>query len=414
MFNEVWYNGFRTFFRYNVLEMIPVIDKQIFLVIALILISTKALAIAMRRFNLPQVVGALIAGVLLGPSVLQLFEPSETISVIAEFGVIFILFAAGLETDFRQLRHTIKSSLLISALGVALALGGGFAVAYFFGYSPFESFFVGVIIASMSTSITVEALTEMGKLKTKTGTALLGASLFDDILVIVILAIVMGMGEGGFSVGAMAILILKIAAFFAFAIVTGMLVHRAFDWWVGHFGEKRRLSIFALSYCFLMAYLAELLGLADITGAYLAGIAFCSTRYAETLETRTHSLSNLFFTPVFLANIGLHTSFSGMSGNLVLFTAILVGVAMLSKLIGCGLGAKISKFTNKESFQVGVGMIARGEVSFIVAAKGIGRNFINPQMYPIVIVVVLATVFVTPLLLKVAYSEKEDIKKVTE
>jgi len=174
------------------------------------------------------------------------------------------------------------------------------------------------------------------------------------------------------------------------------------------FGEKRRLTIFAIAYCFLMAYLAELMGLADITGAYLAGIAFCSTRYVETLETRTHSLSNLFFTPVFLANIGLHTSFSGMSGNLILFTALLVVISMLSKLIGCGLGAKISRFSNKESFQVGVGMIARGEVSFIVAAKGIARNFISPAMYPVVIIVVLATVFVTPLLLKVAYSEKKE------
>ena len=383
------------------------VDTQLFLVIALILLSTKALAIGMRRIHLPQVVGALIAGVLLGPSALDLFEPSEAISVIAEFGVILLLFTAGMETDFRQLRSSIKSSLLISAFGVIVALGGGFAAAFLFGNPSFESFFVGVVIASMSTSITVEALSEMGKLKTKTGTALLGASLFDDILVIVILAVVMGMGSRGFSVGALAVLVLKIIAFFTFAIAAGVMVNKLFNWMVGRFGEKRRLTIFAIAYCFLMAYLAELFGLADITGAYLAGIAFCSTRCVETLETKTHSLSYLFFTPVFLANIGLQTSFEGMSGNLILFTAVLVGVAILSKLIGCGLGARLCKFTKKESLQVGVGMIARGEVSFIVAAKGIGAGFMSSQMYPVVIVVVLVTVFVTPLLLKAVYAEKE-------
>jgi len=155
-----------------------------------------------------------------------------------------------------------------------------------------------------------------------------------------------------------------------------------------------------------MAFLAELFGLADITGAYIAGIAFCSTRCVESLETKTHGLSYMFFTPIFLANIGIHTSFEGMTGNLVLFTALLVVVAIISKLVGCGLGAKISKFTNRESLQVGVGMIARGEVSFIVATKGIIVGYISSMLFPSVIVVVLVTVLVTPLLLKAAFSGK--------
>ena len=322
------------------------------------------------------------------------------------FGVILLLFAAGLETDFRELRKTIKSSLLISALGVVAALGGGFGIALLFGNPTFESFFIGVVIASMSTSITVEALSEMGKLKTKTGTALLGASLFDDIFVIIILAVTMGMGGSEFSVGSMAVILLKIVAFFAFAIGAGYCINKLFNWLYGKFGNRGRFTIFAIAYCFLMAYLAELFGLADITGAYIAGIAFCSTRNVETLETRTHELSYMFFTPVFLANIGLHTSFGGMSGSMVLFTALLVVVAILSKLVGCGLGAKISRFTNRESTQIGIGMIARGEVSFIVAAKGIAVGYISSLLFPSVIIVVLVTVLVTPLLLKVAFAEK--------
>ena len=167
-------------------------DISLLLIIALILLFTKGFSSFVKRIHLPQVIGALVAGLLLGPGVFNLARPNETIAAIAEFGVIFLLFNAGLETDFRQLRQSLKSSLLISALGIVLALGGGFAIALLFGKPTFESFFIGVVIASMSTSITVEALSEMGKLKTKTGVALLGASIFDDILVIIILAVTMG------------------------------------------------------------------------------------------------------------------------------------------------------------------------------------------------------------------------------
>jgi Kef-type K+ transport system membrane component KefB len=155
-----------------------------------------------------------------------------------------------------------------------------------------------------------------------------------------------------------------------------------------------------------MAYLAEIFGLADITGAYIAGIAFCSTRCHEYLETKTHELSCIFFTPIFLANIGIHTSFDGMTGNLILFTVFLVLAAIFSKLIGCGLGAKLCKFSNRESIQIGTGMIARGEVSFIVAAKGIAVGYISSALFPSVIVVVLVTVLITPLLLKAAFNTR--------
>jgi len=384
------------------------IDTNFLLFIALILLCTKAFSIFMKRIHLPQVIGALMAGVLLGPAVFKLIEPNETISVIAEFGVVLLLFSAGMETDFRQLRSSIKSSLLVSALGVAAALGGGFAIAFLFGKPTFESFFIGVVIASMSTSITVEALSEMGKLKTKTGTALLGASVFDDILVIIILALTMGMGSTGFSFISLAVILLKIAAFFVFAVIAGFLVNKLFNWIYNRYGPARRLSIFAIAYCFLMAYLAEKFGLADITGAYIAGIAFCSTRCVEYLETKTHGLSYMFFTPVFLANIGIHTSFDGMNGSMILFTAALAVIAILSKVLGCGLGAKICKFTNRESMQIGVGMIARGEVSFIVASKGIAVGYISSILFPSVIVVVLVTVLITPLLLKAAFAGTPD------
>ncbi|MCL2267104.1 MAG: cation:proton antiporter [Treponema sp.] len=388
-------------------------NTHLLLIIALILFTTKAFSITMKKIHMPQVIGALIGGVILGPAVFNLIEPNETISAIAEFGVIFLLFSAGMETDFRQLKGMLKPSLLISALGVVVALAGGFGLAVVFsktlGLTLFQSFFIGVVIASMSTSIMVETLSEMGKLKTKTGTALLGSSIFDDILVIIVLAVTLGLGSSGISLVSIGIIFVKIIAFFVFAIFAGLLVNKIFNWAFARKGDKQRFTVFAIAYCFLMAYLAELFGLADITGAYIAGVAFCNTRCVEYLETKTHWLSYMFFTPIFLANIGIHTSFDGMTSGLVIFTLFLVIVSILTKVIGCGLGAKLSKFTTRESLQVGFGMVARGEVSFIVASKGIALGYLSSIMYPSIIVVVLVTVLVTPLLLKLAYPKENKL-----
>ena len=383
------------------------IDTYILFIIALILLSTKVFSLLMSRIHLPQVIGALAAGIILGPAVFNLVEPNETISVIAEIGVIFLLFSAGMETDLKQLRESFKASFWVSILGIIASLGGGFVISLLFGKTSFESFFIGVIIASMSTSITVETLQEMGKLKTKSGTAILGASLLDDIFIIVILAVAMGIGSAGFTISGVAVVLLRILAFFVFALVSGFLVSKLFNLIYAKLGIKKRLSIFAIAYCFIMAYLAEFFGLAGITGAFIAGIALCNTRCAEYIESKTHVLSSLLFTPVFLANIGIHTTFDGMTGSLVVFTVLLTITAIVTKFLGCSLGAKICRYTNQESKQIGVGMIARGEVSFIVASKAIAAGYIGSYLFPSVIVVVLVTVLITPLLLKAVFADEQ-------
>ena len=382
-------------------------ETSLLLGIGLILLSTKVLSILFKKVHLPQVIGALAAGILLGPAAFGLMEMSEAITVFAELGVILLLFSAGMETDFNKLRSCLGASLLISALGVILAIGGGFGVAFLFGMSVFESFLVGVVIASMSTSVTVEALQEMGKLKTKTGTAILGASLFDDIFVIALLAIALGAGGGEITVSSIALIMLRIVLFFAFSVVAGIGVNKLFNIMYGRIGNRGRFSVFALAYCFIMAFLAEQFGLAGITGAYIAGIAFCNTKCVESLEAKTHTLSYMFFTPIFLAGIGLQTSFEGLTRNIIFFTAALAAVAILSKVIGCGIGARLAKFTGRESLQVGVGMIARGEVSFVVVNKAIVAGYLTVALFPSVIVVVLVTVFIAPLLMKACYSVSE-------
>ena len=384
-----------------------IIDPDLLFYIALILISTKAFSILVGRMHMPQIIGALAAGIILGPAVIGFIEPNVHLSTLAELGVILLLFTAGMETDFRQLRNSFKTSLLVSGFGLLASLGGGFAIASLFGVPTFESFFIGVVIASMSTSITVETLMEMGKFKTKSGTTIMGASLFDDIIIIVMLAVIMGRDNGEFSIGAMGLLLLRILLFFAVAIGAGYAINKFYNYLNTKYDRKKRLTIFAIAYCFLMAYLAEWFGLADITGAYLAGIAFCSTRCVDSLETRTHTLSYLFFTPIFLANIGLHVTFEGLTLQIILFTCALAVIAIITKAVGCGLGAKICRLSTKESLQIGTGMVARGEVSFVVAAKGMLIGVFSPQHLSVIVIVTLITILVAPFLMKLAFSERK-------
>lgn len=384
-------------------------ESRIILIFALILFSTKFFGILTKRVHLPQVVGALIAGILLGPAVFDLVEPNETISVLAELGLIIMLFHAGLETDLRQLRDSFKSSLLITFLGFGAAISVGFAIAFLFGKSPFECFLIGVVIAPMSTSITVEALQEMGKFKTKSGTAIMGVAIIEDILVIIMLAVIMNTGVRGFSVISILITLLKITAFFVFSILGGLGVHKLFDFMDEKFGHTRRLSIFALAYCFLLSYIAEQLGLADITGAYIAGLALCTTHCVQYLETKTSVLSYMFFTPIFIANIGFQTSFSGLNGSIVLFTVLIIAAAIFPKILACGLGAKICGFSNRESIQIGIGLITRGEIAIVAAGKTINAGFLDASFFSCVILIVLVTVLITPVLLKLVYKDKKGV-----
>jgi len=379
------------------------INPQIFLFVALILIATKAFRLITQRAHLPKVVGALVAGIVLGPTALNIVEPNEAIHLLAEIGVVLLLFTAGLETDFKQLRDGLKSSLLIGVLGIIAALGGGFAISLLLGKPMFESFFIGVVIASSSTSITVETLHEIGKFKTKSGTSIMGAALFEDILVITTLAIVLGVGSNSFTVSSIGIILLKIIAFFICAIVSGLFLRRLLEYLYERFGEKTRLPVFALAYCFIMAYLAEQYGLSDILGAYIAGVVLCNTRCVEYLDTQINTLSYLFFTPIFIASIGLRTSFLNFTNEAILFVTLLATVAIFSKSIGNTIAAKISGFTNRESMQVSVGLMTRGEVSIVIASVGIYEGIFDPLFLSSITVVIIATTLIAPVLLKLVY-----------
>lgn len=393
-------------------------DYSYLLSIALILISTKVLGLFSKKIKLPQVVGALIAGVIMGPACLGWIHNTEMLSCLSEIGVIVLMFAAGLETDINELKRTGKASFLIALIGVIVPLLGGAAAAYFFndsvdGNKMLQNIFIGIILTATSVSITVETLKEMGKLSTPAGNAILGAAIIDDILGIIALTMVISMADSSVSIG---MVLLKILGFFVFTFVAAVGYHYAFKKWTDNNPVKlRRYVVISFAFCLVLAYCAEeFFGVADITGAFFAGLAISGTKKADYVTKRFDTLSYLLLSPIFFASIGLKVVLPKMNLEIVLFTVIICLVAVLTKVIGCGLGAKICRYSNKEALQIGVGMISRGEVALIVANKGEAVGLMSDKFFaPIVIMVVLTTI-ITPVLLKVVFKDKNDAGKAEE
>ena len=398
--------------------------------LALILISTKLLGLISSKFKMPQVVGALLAGLVLGPAFLGLISETTFIESTAEVGVIVLMFCAGLETDVKELKKCGKASLVIAILGVMFPLFGGFGAAWFFigegrilsdaGSTLFlQCVFIGVILTATSVSITVETLKELGKLKTRSGNAILGAAIIDDIIGIVALTIVTSMADSGTNIG---LVLGKIVAYFLFAGVAGFLFFKGYSFWCEK--SKRGLhrhAIIAFAFCLLMSYTAEhYFGVADITGAFIAGLIISKTEKSEFLTSKFDVLSYLYLSPIFFASIGIKVMIPEMSAMVVWFAVALVLVAIFTKIIGCGIGAKICKYKNYQAIRIGVGMISRGEVALIVAAKGEKLGLISSDCLGPVVLVVVITTIVTPILLKpvfklgpttIAVKENEGVSK---
>ena len=398
--------------------------------LALILMSTKLLGLISSKFKMPQVVGALLAGLFLGPAFLGLISETTFIESTAEIGVIVLMFCAGLETDVQELKKCGKASLVIAILGVLFPLAGGFAVAWFFigngrilsdaGSTLFlQCIFIGVILTATSVSITVETLKELGKLKTRSGNAILGAAIIDDIIGIVALTIVTSMADSSTNIG---LVLGKIVAYFIFAGAAGFLFFKVYSYWSEKSAKGlHRHAIVAFVFCLLMSYIAEhYFGVADITGAFIAGLIISKTEKSEFLTSKFDVLSYLYLSPIFFASIGIKVIIPEMSAMVIWFAVAMVLIAIFTKIVGCGLGAKICKYKNYQAIRIGVGMISRGEVALIVAAKGEKLGLISSDCLGPVVLVVVITTIVTPILLKpvfklgpttIAVKENEGVSK---
>ena len=379
--------------------------------VALILFVAKAFGILARKLHAPEVVGEIIAGLLLGPAVIGIVNQSDFINKMAEIGVIMLMFEAGLSTDMKKLKATGLKATAIACAGVFVPLCLG-AVLFmsFYGFGPVGSdqfikgLFIGTLMAATSVSITVAALKELGKLSSTVGTTIVSAAIIDDVIVIVVLTFVLSAKGSGSSVW---LTMLKAIAFFAIAIVSGFVIYKAFKWLDARYEHTRRIPIAALCYCMFMAYVAErYFGIADITGAYVAGVVLCNLHDVKYVERKVDVSSYMVFAPIFFAGIGLKVSFQSMNPMLLFFSVSFVFVACIAKIIGCGTTAKLCRFNFNDSLKIGIGMMTRGEVALITAQKGLSAGLITSDYFTAVILMILVSSILAPVLLKLLYKSK--------
>lgn len=383
--------------------------------LAIILLSTKVLGVLTRKIHMPQVVGALLAGLILGPTVFGIVHETTFINQLAEIGIIVLMFSAGLETDIKELKKCGKASFIIAAFGVAIPLISGFVISSIFNNNGsiwnmdtknlLENIFIGVVLTATSVSITVETLREMGKLKTRVGTVILGAALIDDILGIIILTVITSTSDSSVQVE---FVLLKILAFFIFAAVIGIPFYHFFNRYSKLYNEKRRFPIIGFAFCLVISYIAErFFGVADIAGAFIAGLIISSTVHSKYIRRRFGVLSYLLLSPIFFASIGINVNFANMGRNMIIFSVALLIVAIISKIFGSGIGALVNKYSKRESLQIGIGMVARSEVALIMANKGVAVGLISSIFFAPVILMVIVTAIATPIMLKYAYTSKD-------
>lgn len=375
----------------------------------LILLVCKSLGIISKRLGAPQVVGEIIGGLILGPCFINVIESGDTISLFAEIGVLLMMFSTGLGTDLKQLIKTGRVAFLMALVGVIVPLIGGtilyscvYGIGQIFSKEFFSAVFIGTIMTATSVSITVATLRELGKINTKLGTTVVSAAIIDDVIGMIVLTCVIGAasGEGG-SFGS---ILIKTILFFIFALIVGFLANRLMEFLDKKYPHTQRIPIFSLAACFLMAYVAEkYFGIADITGAYIMGVALASVDDAKYIEKKIEISGYMIFAPVFFANIGLQTNFKDMTEDMLIFSVLFVLVALVCKVIGCGLVARMAGFDAKDSLRAGFGMMTRGEVALIVAQKGLSIGLIEASFFSPVILLIIISSIATPLVLKAMY-----------
>ena len=381
--------------------------------LAIIVIAAKFMGILARKMKAPQVVGEIIAGLLIGPCVLGIVQQSDFLVQMAEIGVILLMFSAGLETNLKDLLKTGPIALLIACAGVFVPLVGGTLLYMgFYGTAPwgsekfFTAVFIGVIMTATSVSITVQSLKELGKLKGKVGTTILSAAIIDDIIGIIVLTFVIAFKNPETKPSSV---VINTLLFFVFALVVGFISYKIFKWADNRYPHTRRIPIAGLAYCLALSYIAEsYFGIADITGAYVAGIILCSIRDSEYIAEKMDINSYMLFGPVFFASIGLKTNIDNINGEILLFSVGFVAVALITKIIGCGIVARLCRFNTMDSLKIGIGMMTRGEVALIVSQKGLAVGLLSPVYFTSVILLIIVSSISTPILLKLLFSKEDN------
>jgi len=394
----------------------PVEISSVLVYLAVFLIAAKLGGLLAARIKQPAVFGELLFGILIGPSVAGwisqqldlplLIDPGtpagEFMSLIADVGIILLLFLAGLSIDVDELKAAGRASAVVATTGVIAAFTLGFGVASLCGWTSMQAAFVGAVLAATSVGITVRTLMDINRLHTRVGMTILGAAVIDDVMGIMILSVLAGLAHGSVPLPELAKDLSLIAIFFIAAIYIGLkLAPRVITYIDKLPVEEMALSI-ALALAFIMGALAEEVRLAAITGAFVAGIIMSKAPIAESLRGKISTIGYGLFIPMFFVGMGVQTNLGALA-NVGLLALALVIVAMFDKIVGCGVGALLSGFSRKDSLRVGVGMMPRAEVALVVASIGIKAGIVTSTLFSITVMIVLVTSLVTPLLVKLAF-----------
>lgn len=382
----------------------------IFKDLAIIIVFAKFFGLLARKIKVPQVAGEIIAGLLIGPSVLGFVDQSDFLAKMAEIGVVLLMFSAGLETNLKEMKKTGVAAFLVACCGVFVPLVGG-TVLYscFYGWGAvgsehfLKAVFIGCIMTATSVSITVEALRELGHLTGRVGTTIMSGAIIDDVIGIIVLTFVIAFRDPEVKplniVG-------QTLLFFLFALIVGVVFYHVFQKVDQRYPHTRRIPIAGLALCLSMAYIAErYFGIADITGAFVAGIILCNIRDSKYIAEKMDINSYMLFGPIFFASIGLKTDISDLKVSILVFAAAFIVVALITKIIGCGLIARICGFQWADSLKIGVGMMTRGEVALIVSQKGLAVGLMSPVYFTAVILLIIVSSIATPIVLEVLYAK---------
>ena len=368
-------------------------------ILCLILVTTTLFAQIAKRLGIPAVIGQLLAGVLLGTGGLNWVQPDILVTDFSEIGVILLMFLAGMESDVSLLKRYFKPGMFVAILGIMLPLGLSWLAGLQITGSNAESFFFGIVLAATSVSISVEVLKELGVVSTKEGSTILGASVVDDILVVLILSLSLSfLGTSTEGLSLPLTIIEELLYFGLIFLIVKWLAPLLFS-----FAEKLSTTasviIASLVLCFSMAYLADIVGLSSVIGAFFAGIAVGQTKVKQEVMINIEAIGYALFIPVFFVSVGLSVDLSSLitqSGFIIFFTVIAIG----TKLLGGFVGGKFAHFSNPSAWMVGAGMISRGEMALIILQIGQQNQLINEVYYSPLVVVVLLSTLVSPLILK--------------
>lgn len=389
---------------------------QILRDLVIIIVSAKLFGLIARRLHAPQVAGEIIAGLIIGPTLFDLVEAGDFLSGMAEIGVILLMFSAGLETDIDKLKKSGVKATILACTGVAVPLVLG-AILYmsFYGFAApgsmefIKALFIGTILTATSVSITVQVLKELGKISTDVGTTIMSAAIIDDVIGIVVLTAVLGLKDPSAN---LITVVIKTVAFFVLSFVVGIAIFKIMKKVEIKWPHTRRIPILGLALAFAMSYVADkYFGVADITGAYVAGIILSSLDNSEYIDRKMDINSYMIFGPVFFASVGLQTNLKTVDMTILAFSAAFVIAGLLGKVVGCGLVAKLLKYNTSDALKIGVGMMTRGEVALIVAQRGLKAEIIDSRYFTAVILLIILSSILTPIILKAIYASDESKEK---